>query len=156
MIGVAVTGQFFDRQKVKNMMDKKTWRSLMELARRVRKRAQKSLIYSTAVSTPGMPPFVHRTTSRTRTSKSTGRVRTQFVSPLREHVAYAYDSQTKSAVVGPAKLNKPANLGALEHGGQSLIVDRLGVQKQITIAPRPFMKPAAEAELPGAAKLWEK
>ena len=151
---VRMKAGFFDRKRIVDSMDKATLRALKEFGRLVRKRAQKSLQVAEGVSRPGDPPHIHKSLGITKTSKSTGRVRTQSVSPLREFLFFAYDKDTKSVVIGPAKLNKPGSLAALEKGGQSLILRR-GKEELVNIAARPFMKPAFDAELPRAPRLWQ-
>lgn len=147
-------GGFFDRQRVISSMNAATLRALKRFGALVRRRAQKSLQVKPGASPPGAPPHVHKSLGITKTSKSTGRVRNQSVSPLREFLFFAYDAGSNSVVIGPAKLNKAANLRALEEGGVSLI-ERRGKRQSIEIAARPFMGPAFREELPKAARLWQ-
>lgn len=73
---------------------------------------------------------------------------------IKKFLYFAFDSQTKSVVVGPALLNKTTMAQAtLEEGGTAVIkslrfVTRDGqvttetTSKTITIEPRPYMQPA--------------
>src|SRR5262245_24150354 len=96
---------FFDRKAVIAATDRATRSALNEGGRAVRRTAQKSLVYADGVSSPGQPPHAHKTGWKTRTSKSTGRVRRRAVSFLRENIFYAYDKVSRSVIVGPALLN---------------------------------------------------
>jgi len=159
MIGLnfkAAKAGFFDREAVINAVDKATYRIFSTFGRMVRKRAQKSLAYGDEVSAPGSPPTARKTNVVTRKSRSTGKTRRRAVSFLREFLFYTLDKSTKSVVIGPARLNNtdsPESLAALEYGGTSPVYGR-GKVKRVTIRARPFMRPAAAAELPTLPPMW--
>ncbi len=148
---------FFDRQLVLDAVDKPTREILNEFGRLVRKDAQKSLVYDDGPSPAGQPPHAHRSRTRTRISKKTGKERTRSVSFLREFLFYSFDKERRSVVIGPVKLSSTVDSGALpalEYGGKSTIVDH-GKEKRVSIAARPFMRPAFQAELPGLPAMWK-
>ena len=147
---------FFDRKVVLDALDKATFRIFSEFGRKVRKAAQKSLKYGEKASPPGSPPTAHKSRTVTKTSKSTGRVRKRSVSFLREYLYYAFDRTTKSVVIGPARLNStidPGSLKALEYGGTATVKSR-GKRSRKAVDARPFMRPAAAAELPNLPPMW--
>jgi hypothetical protein len=149
-------GGFFDRKVVLDALDKATFRIFSEFGRKVRKTAQKSLKYGEKASPPGSPPTAHKSRTITKTSKSTGRVRKRSVSFLREYLYYAFDRATRSVVIGPARLNStidPGALQALEYGGTATVKSR-GKRSRKAVAARPFMRPAAAAELPNLPPMW--
>lgn len=125
---------FFDRPKVQRAMDRATARVHSKFGAFVRTRARSSIRKRKRVSEPGMPPSGH-----------TGL--------LKKFIFFAWDQQRKSVVIGPAKLNKPANLKALEEGGKTVRETAKG-PRPITIQARPFMRPAFEAEKPMLSRLW--
>lgn len=157
---------FFDRKKVLDAVDKATYRIFFAFGRQVRARAQRSLQYSEKPSSPGQPPHAHRSHTIARVSRKTGQVKysaktgqalKRSVSFLREYLFFAYDKTTKSVVIGPALLNSTLSrsaLSALEYGGQSVIIDH-GKRKQVRIKARPFMGPAAKAEIPTLPSMWQ-
>jgi hypothetical protein len=172
---------YFDREAVIKALDGPRRRALNEMGRRIRKFAQKSLRYGDKSSPPGSPPTAHKSRRRKRTSRSTGKVRYRSVSFLREFMEYGYDLDTKSTVVGPRRLNgtaDPDSMHRLEYGGSFQGKGRTFSVKNavgrdakgrytsqgsktvrlagtIRIAPRPFMGPALQAEIPGFAPLWK-
>lgn len=84
-------------------------------------------------SDPGRPPFAHRGKS--------GK------SPLRELIFFSRDQSTGSVVIGPVQFQGKRGAHALEHGGSATITDPItGKPRSITIRPRPFARPAGEAE----------
>ena len=149
-------GNFFDKKKVIDAVDRATLRIFKTFGRLVRKRAQASLKYGETTSAPGTPPTAHRSRDVSRTSKSTGKTRKRSVSFLREYLYFAFDPSTKSVVIGPARLNSTVTsdaLPALEFGGQSVKAIR-GKRQRINVQARPFMGPAAKAETPGLPAMW--
>lgn len=156
MIGVSYKEGFFDREAVIKAVGRATSAIFNEFGRLVRKTAQKSLVYGDKPAPPGSPPTAHKSRTRTRVSKSTGKVRKRVVSFLREFITYKYDKTTKSVVIGPERLGStvdPAALRALEYSGTSTIRAN-GKRKRVTIRARPFMRPAAAAELPTLPPMW--
>jgi hypothetical protein len=140
MISVkAAKGNFFDTAKVIKAVDKATRIVLSKFGAFVRTRSRSSIRKRKAVSTPGSPPSSH-------------------VGLLRRFIFFSFDPETKSVVIGPAKLNSvvdSAALPALEYGGTSTAEDRRGgKRRKISIRARPFMTPALEAEKPGLPAMW--
>lgn len=135
---------FFDRKAVIDAVDRASLRVLSKFGAYVRRRARSSIRPRKAASRSGDPPSSH-----------TGL--------LRDGIQFAYDRDARSLVVGAALLNSrdTANPvpGVLEHGGTAVVVRRVagspGPQsRRVTIAPRPFMQPAFEAERPNLDKFW--
>ena len=75
---------------------------------------------------------------------------------LREFLFSVFVPETHSAIAGPARLASKKRTaagtvpGTLEKGGTGLIGT-----KKVTIAPRPYMRPALAIERDKAAKRWE-
>lgn len=155
--GYRMKSSFFTAAPIIAMMDAKTRAALSKFGAGVRRVAQRSLKYGKGVSSPGQPPIVHRSDSRIRVSKSTGKSRTVNFSPLREYLYFAYDADEKTVVIGPELFRAAKSQGvaeALEHGGSVQVTKGGGKVKVEFIRPRPFMQPAFEKELPNAPKLW--
>lgn len=148
-------GNFFDRARVIQAMDRAARRNLSKFGAFVRTRARTSLRYRNKPSSAGSPPHVHKTLTRTKTSKK-GKVSKQSVSPLRDFLFFAYDGSRKSVVIGPVKLNDRQGSvpEVLEHGGSSVIRDSLGRQRSVVIAARPFMRPALDATRKELPSIW--
>lgn len=158
---------FFDRHAVMDALGRARAKVLSKFGAYVWKRAKTSLRYREASSAPGSPPSAHKTISREKRSRETGQVKRQLVSPLREFIFFSYDRDRESVVIGPALLGGHAGaaaLAALEYGGQTTVLERVPGsgpnarttrrQKRVTIAARPFMGPAFEAELPQLPQMW--
>ncbi len=136
---------FFDRQKVVNATDAATRKVLSKFGAFVRTRARSSIRKRKAVSVPGSPP-------------------TNRVGLLRQFLFFSYDSDRKSVVIGPAKLNGRVSsdaLPALEYGGTSTIEGvrfrggkKVRTRKRVNIKARPFMGPALTQELPKLEGMW--
>lgn len=64
---------------------------------------------------------------------------------LRTHIYFVYEPKTRSVVVGPARLQGTSGEvpQALEQGGQ---VWSYRLKRNVSIKPRPFMRPALNAE----------
>jgi hypothetical protein len=120
---------------------------------------------------------------RTKTNRKTGVTKQQAASPLRDLIFFAYSPESQSVIVGPALFggSRQTRSGAqtipeaLEHGGTSTVTEAMsGGQWRLVrsldlaqsttrptrkraarIAARMFMAPAAEAELPGLAPMYE-
>lgn len=147
---------FFDRKRVVNAVDKATFRIFKEWGRKTRSRAQKSLKYGDRPAPAGQPPTAHRSRTITRKSRKTGKTRRRSVSFLREFLYFVLDTESKSVVVGPARLNStvdPKALPALEYGGMATILTH-GKRKRVSIREHPFMRPAAAAETAGLPAQW--
>lgn len=94
----------------------------------VRGRVRKLLRVAKGASDPGKPPHLHSANSQ-----------------LEKFVLYSVDPAEMSVVIGPMAVSGGGggrSLRALEMGGTVL-----SKGKEITIRPRPFMRPAFEAAL---------
>ena len=148
-------GNFFDRQKVENAVERASMQALSRAGAFIRTAARSSLKYGRKPSPPGYPPTVHKTLARVKTSRK-GERKTQSVSPLRDFLFFSYDRSSRSVVVGPVLLNGVGGsktLSALEYGGSSVIANN-GKQVTVTIRPRPFMRPALASALRDLADKW--
>jgi hypothetical protein len=91
---------------------------------------------------------------RPRASSKPGQPPRSQLGILRRFILFGYDTEARSVVVGPARLNGvkggPDALSALEEGGNS----RNAKGKSITVAARPFMGPALEREKPKLPAMW--
>ncbi len=138
MIGMtfqAAKGGFFDREKVKRSVDAGTRRVLSKFGAFVRQRARTSIRQRQGTSPPGSPPYSH-------------------VGLLRKFILFAYDPQRRSVVIGPTRLRDDSQAPRLlEHGGTAVLEDR-GGKRRARYRPRPFMRPAFEAEQPQLPTLW--
>ena len=138
MIGMtfqAAKGGFFDREKVQRSVDAGTRKVLSKFGAFVRQRAKTSIRKRKGTSPPGSPPYSH-------------------VGLLRKFILFAYDPQRPSVVIGPTLLRDDSQAPRLlEHGGTAVIEDR-GGQRRARYRPRPFMRPALEAEMPRLPALW--
>lgn len=145
--------QFFDRQGILSKVDKATAKILSKHGANTRTAAQRSIRYRKAASRPGSPPSAHRTGMRK--NKKTGK--TQAVSPLRQHIYFAYLPEQRTVYVGPVLLNGMSGkaLPALEYGGVSSVKARRGKQfKTVYIRARPFMWPAGRKEEQKLNPMW--
>lgn len=151
----AAKSNFFDREKVMRAVSRGKRRVLSKFGAFVRTRARTSLRYRKETSRPGSPPAAHKSMMRLKTNKK-GEQKRQSVSPLRDFLFFSFDVQRESVVIGPVSLNgkvSASTLPALEYGGRSVV--RRGKRTvSVTIAARPFMRPAFAAELPGMRSLW--
>ncbi len=150
---------FFDRQPVLNAVDRATRKVLSRFGGAVRLRAKysirkapkvdvatgqrlgpgrkrKDVVTREAISDPGDPPFSH-------------------VGTVGKLIYYAYESDTKGVVIGPERFGK-GTVSALEHGGTiSIGPTRKRKGRRVTIAARPFMSVAFEAELKTMPPMWQ-
>lgn len=133
----AAKANFFDREKVLKAVDRARRGVLSKIGAFVRTRAKSSIRKRKKVSAPGSPPSSH-------------------VGTLKRLIYFSYDDSRNSVVVGPTLINNSSGApSALEHGGTSLILDRkTGKSSRATIAARPYMGPALEAEAPGFPAMW--
>lgn len=158
-VDVAKRG-FFDRQFVLNATSRAERKVLSRAGAFIRRRAQtsikpaprvsvatgqvlrgrrrKGVVYRDATSKPGQPPYSHGQRL------------------LRKYIMFSYDSQRRSVVVGPTKLNQVGNAPeALEKGGLTVVLTGRGRRRRtVVLAPRPYMAPALQAELPAISQLW--
>lgn len=114
---------FFDREKVQDAVEAGRRKALSKFGSFVRQRAKSSIRKRKAISAPGMPPSSHE-----------GSLRLIF---------FAYDKETQSEVIGPVKFKRGRAPDVLEHGGVSTVGGKTAIYQ-----PRPFMKPAGDAEYP--------
>ncbi len=131
---------FFDSRKVLSSTDKTKRRILSKFGAYVRRTARSSIRKRKKVSPPGKPPTN----------------RTGF---LKRFIYFGYDTAHQSVVIGPVRLNSKVGDApqALELGGKSTVVSGLKKKrkkKTISIAARPFIRPAMEKELPKLPQMW--
>lgn len=151
MIGLKLAGAkalFFDRAAVANAMDRATKRALSKFGAFVRRRARSSIRSRKRASNPGEPPSSH-----------TGL--------LKNNIFFVFEPDSKSVVIGPILLNGRAAggelpvPGLLEHGGDAVrrMFDakrkRFGEPRRVHYEERPYMGPAFEEELQGAAAAFK-
>jgi len=128
---------WFNPLAVITPMDKQTRAALMRFGAFVWQRSWTSIKPGKAISDPGAPPARH-------------------VASWRRLIRFALDEGQRSMVIG-AVICKPRPFSLpekLEHGGEELRPDERGRLTVFAYRPRPFMGPAFEKELPGAAALW--
>jgi hypothetical protein len=138
---------FLDRPAVERALGPRFAKAYRAWGATARRHAQRSIVIRPYASRPGQPPHGHTTGTVIRKSRSRGTVRIRRVSLLREHILFAYDTHTRSVVVGPVPLRgtvHPPSVQALEYGGPSVTL-RDGRRHHVVIAPRPYMRPAADA-----------
>lgn len=143
-----LTRIFFDRSAIIKMMDAKTRRALSKTGAYIRTTARSSMRRRKKASAPGQPPSVH--------GKGL----------LKKLLFFGYDSQTKSVVVGPEKLNTIINAGAPEaneYGGTFTRTYGTNLKRKknkakatrmrVTYKKRPFMQPAFKKHINMVAQL---
>lgn len=136
---------FFDRQIVIDAVGKATAKNLSKAGSYIRTSARSSLRRRKSTSPPGEPPSVH-TKDRVATLKN---------------IWFVFEPANRSVVVGPLKLNGSRLEGSnrktvpalLELGGAAVVTSRK-LKRRAKYAPRPFMGPAMERELPKFVGLW--
>lgn len=71
---------------------------------------------------------------------------------LRKFLFFAWDAASQSVVIGPALFSGAQGTAprTLEEGGRAITFNG----HTVFIKPRPFMRPAFDAELPGVPRLW--
>jgi hypothetical protein len=131
---------FFDRKAVTSRVDKSTARVLSKMGAFVRTRAKGSIRKRKKISDPGSPPSSH-------------------AGHLKNFIYFAYEPQRESVVVGPTLFGGAKSAGKapglLEFGGTDVITGRKRGGQVAIYRPRPFMKPAMDAELPKFPELWK-
>lgn len=137
-------GSFFDSDKVKRQLDRKTQRALSRFGAFVWRRTKSSLKYRQGASAPGSPPSVHKSGQFTRLKKSKGKEVRQASSPFRELRYFAWDSRTRSVVVGPVIFRR-SNLIPKLHAFGGSVKTKKG---RATYPARPTEALALAAELP--------
>jgi len=136
---------FFDRQIVIDAVGRASAKNLSQAGSFIRQSARSSLRRRKKVSPPGEPPSVH-TQDRVATLKN---------------IWFVFDPARRSVVVGPLKLNgsklhgsNRATVPSLHELGGAAVVGGRKRKRRAKYAPRPFMGPAMERELPKFAGLW--
>jgi hypothetical protein len=117
---------FFDRAAVQAALTVGNRKALSKAGAFVRTRAQTSMRKRKAPSAPGQPPSVH-------------------VGTLKRLLFFSYDPNASSVVIGPVKFGRGEAPNVLEFGGETT-VSQNGVQKRVTVKPRPYMGPALRIE----------
>lgn len=136
MIGVrAYKAAFFDSAAVLKRLDTAKRKGLSKMGAFVRQRARSSIRSRRAVSTPGSPPSSHE-------------------GSLKRLLFFAYDTATDSVVIGPVPFRRGTAPGLLEHGGtDTRPATPRRVAQVLHYRPRPFMRPALDAERPRFAEV---
>jgi hypothetical protein len=137
---------FFDRQIVIDAVGRASAKNLSQAGSFFRRSARSSLRRRKKVSPPGQPPSVH-TQDRVATLKN---------------IWFVFDPAQRSVVVGPLKLSgsrleasdRQTVPSLHEMGGTAVVGGRRKRKRRAKYAPRPFMGPAMERELPKFAGLW--
>lgn len=133
----AAKSNFFDRKAVKDAIDRETHAALSRFGAYVRQRARTSIRKRKGVSPPGLPPHSH-------------------VGSLRSGILFAFDRGRASVVIGPFPF-RPGSPGPrlLEYGGYGVVVERGGKKRRAYWRPRPYMRPAFQAELARLPDHWK-
>lgn len=140
----AARSNFFDRESVTNAVDVGTRRILSRFGAFVRTRSRSSIRKRRDPSPPGSPPSSH-------------------VGTLRKLVFFSFDLARKSVVIGPtlfrAGSDVPRTLeegGTVRADGRTIRIRRrksgfetIVPPGRLKYRPRPYMRPAFEAELGG-------
>ncbi len=139
MIRLDVTRLFFDRQGVRDRVDRATRRVFSKFGAYVRRTARSSIRRRKKASRPGSPPSSH-----------TGL--------LKKFIFFGYDPApgSGSVVIGPVRLSQNGRGEApalLEHGGRTTL-KRHGKRVRARFRGRPFMGPAYEQEAPKLSAMW--
>lgn len=120
---------FFDRERVLKAVSRARRRALSRAGAFVRTRARTSIRKRRGTSKPGRPPYSHE-------------------GSLRKGILFGYDPQRESVVVGPVGFKGSTAPTALEFGGPSTRYSpRTRRDEPVEIGPRPYMRPALEAEV---------
>lgn len=144
-IGFNKKQYFFDRQIVIDAIGRAAAKNLSRAGSFIRTSARSSLRRRKKISSPGEPPSVHAQ-DRVATLKN---------------IWFVFDPANRSVVVGPLKLNGSRLEGSdrqtvpsLHEFGGTAVVGQRKRKRRAKYAPRPFMGPAMERELPKFAGLW--
>jgi hypothetical protein len=136
---------FFDRQIVIDAVGRAGAKNLSKAGSFIRRSARSSLRRRKKVSPPGEPPSVH-TQDRVATLKN---------------IWFVFEPRQRSVVVGPLKLERSRLEGSnretvpsLHELGGFAVIGNKKRKRRARYAPRPFMGPAMERELPKFVGLW--
>ena len=133
---VQVKGLFFDRQAIQSAVTRSERKVLSRFGAFVRQDSQQRIQRRKRASRAGESP-----TNRTGL--------------LKRHIYFLFDSDRRSVVIGPARLNRSSDAPrTLEHGGEITIETKSKDKIEVEIAPRPFMGPAFEKEQSQLPSLW--
>lgn len=126
---VTLKRSFFDVVKIQDEAERLRLRGLSKFGAYVRQRARTSIRKRKKISEPGKPPSSH-------------------AGELKKLIFFAYDSGTRSVVVGPALFKRGGVPSLLEYGGTIVRKLKGGAVRRLVYRPRPYMSPALEAERP--------
>ena len=131
-----VTEWFFDSPKVMAAVDAGTRKVLSRFGAFVRRTARQGIRRRRRSSLPGTAP-------------------TNQTGLLKSFIFFSYDPAARSVVIGPERLGSKDGTvpRLLEHGGRTTI-RRGGKRIRVRIAPRPYMGPAMQKELPALPAMW--
>lgn len=153
MLVVKVRDAFFDQSAVEDKTDKAERRVLTRMGAFVRRRMKSSIRKRKRAAAPGSPPSSH-------------------IGTLKNLIYFVYDPTRKSTVVGPVIFHAAKGRwrplsgtrpGVLEFGGvEQAVAGRrgdlnFGAEQKVRTArfePRPFARPALEAEQPKFAAMF--
>lgn len=144
MIDFRIKQLFFDRQRVIGAAAKATLRVLSKFGAYVRTSMRSSIRSGgkkNKVSIAGAPPRSH-------------------VGLLKDGIFFGYDEASKTVVIGPVLVSAKGRANGktvpqtLEEGGVITIVSKNGRTRQANIDPRPYARPALEANLPRLPAMW--
>lgn len=146
-LSMKVTGAFFDRQAVIDATDRAERKVLSRFGAFTRRGARSSIRRRKRSAKPGGPPSAH---SRDKTVTL-------------KNILFAYDSNTRSVVIGPVRLNgRKGNVPRLlEEGGRTTLIrrryrrgQRVLIREPATYHKFPYMGPAFQKELPKVPQMW--
>lgn len=170
----AAKANFFDSDRVIRAVGKARAASLAKAGYLVMKKARASL-HSAPKGASGTQKrnakgqFLKVKTGPTRSSPP-GSPPYSRKGLIKKFLFFSYDQSSQTVVIGPTLINKPTGAPeTLEYGGDAEIEEsrfvsgvkygnrtqRLKTSRKITIAARPYMHPALNAEAPAFASLWK-
>jgi len=114
---------FFDRERVRKMVDRKRRRALARTGGLTRTIARRSIRKRKKISQPGRPPHSHE-------------------GSLKRGIFFAFEPRRRSVVIGPVSHGNSDAPAALEYGGTTKFGTRAGPKRTAKIRPRPYMGPA--------------
>ncbi|MBL0920930.1 MAG: hypothetical protein IBJ10_02245 [Phycisphaerales bacterium] len=141
MIQMRMKDLFFDSAAVTGAVSKERRRALSKAGAFIRRTARQSMRKGAGPSKPGRPPNRH-------------------ANPLLySRLFFAYDSSTRSVIVGSEALNGGSAPNTLEFGGDVVVPRRsrggsVVEARPAKVPPRPYMGPALAKELPKLAEPW--
>ena len=149
-LSVKFKAEFENTQRILDRMGQVAKRAIMGQGGYIRKTAVNSIKTIDGPSAPGSPPHNHRTFHGKRGA-------------LKNLLFFKWDDSSSSLVVGPELLpsmpTAPTIPEILESGGTEMATVKSGMvwqNKQITIAPRPYMSPALQSSQQRLPEFWAK